>query len=188
MFKKFLALPVMLVALLAFTQSAPAEVGIKRTGAECDKMQRRDCDMTKAECDKRHSEYCDKADHRDCDKRGRNYGDYRRGKGGFNILMIADEIGLSADQVEKIKAIKSSHKKAHIRADAEIDILKIELKELSRDYSTDINVYARKVREIEAKKSDEKIARFKMRKDIRDIMTPKQRKKIKEYYMNKYKK
>ena len=173
MFKKFLALPVMLVALLAFTQSAPAEVGIKRTGVECDK---------------RHSEYCDKADHRDCDKRGRNYGDYRRGKGGFNILMIADEIGLSADQIKSIKSIKSSHKKANIMTDAEIDILKIELKELSRDYITDINVYAMKVREIEAKKSDEKIARFKMRKDIRDVMTAKQRKKVKEYYMKKYKK
>jgi hypothetical protein len=188
MFKKFLALPVMLVALLAFTPSAPAEVGIKRSGAECDKMQRRDCDMTKAECDKRHSEYCDKADHRDCDKRGRNYGDHKRGKGGFNILMIADEIGLSAKQVEKIKAIKSSHKKAHIRTDAEIDILKIELKELKRDYSTDIDSYARKVRELEAKKGDEKIARFKMKKEISDVMTSKQRTKVKEYYMKKYKK
>lgn len=184
MFKKFLALPVMLVALLAFTQSAPAEVGIKGTGEKCDKTQKRDRDM-------RHSEYCDRADHRDCDMRGegrRDYGDNKRGKGGFNILMIADKIGLSADQVKSIKGIKSSHEKAHIMTDAEIDILKIELKELSRDYSTDIDVYARKVRKIEAKKSDEKIAKFKMRKDIRDIMTPKQRTKVKEYYMKKYKK
>lgn len=191
MFKKFLALPVMLVALFAFTQSAPAEVGIKRTNKECDKTQKRDCDMTKAECDKRHSKYCDKTDHRDCDKRGgqgRNYGDHKRGKGGFNILMIADKIGLSADQVKSIKGIKSAHEKANIMTDAEIDVLKIELKELSHDYSTDIDVYANKVREIEAKKSDEKIAKFKLRKDISALMTPKQRNKIKEYYMNKYKK
>ena len=113
MFKKFLALPVMLIALLAFTQSAPAEVGITRTGAECDKTQKRDRD-------RKHSEYCDKTDHRDCAMKGehrRGYKDYKRGKSGFNILMIADEIGLSADQVKKIKAIKSSHKKAHIMID-----------------------------------------------------------------------
>ena len=138
----------------------------------------------------RHSEYCDKADHRDCNMRGegrRGYGDYKRGKGGFDILMIADEIGLSAKQVKKIKAIKSSQKKAHIRTDAEIDILKIELKELKRDYSTDIDSYAGKVRELEAKKGDEKIARFKMKKEISDVMTSKQRDKIKEYFKNKRK-
>lgn len=184
MFKKFLAVPVMLVAFLAFTQSVPAEVGITRTGKACDKTEKRDRDRI-------HSEYCDKTDHSDCDKRGgkdRNYGDHKRGKGGFNILMIADEIGLSADQVKSIGVIKSAHEKAHIRTDADIDILKIELKELSRDYSTDIDVYAGKVREIEAKKSDEKIAKFKMRKYIRDIMTSKQREKVKEYYKKKYKK
>lgn len=176
MFKKFLAIPIMLIAFLTFTQSVSAESGIKSTGEGCDK---------------RHSEYCDKKDHKDCDKksrRGQNDRDHKRGKGGFNILMIADELGLSADQVKSIKGIKSSYKKVHIMTDAEIDVLKIELKELSRDYSTDIDVYARKVREIEAKKSDEKIAKFKMRKDIRDMMTPKQREKIKEYYMKKYKK
>ena len=183
MFKKFLAVPTMLIALLAFTQSAPAEVGIKRTGEKCDKTQKRDRDM-------RHSEYCDKADHRDCDKRGRqgrNDGDHKRGKGGFDILMIADKIGLSEKQVKKIKAIKSSYKKAHIMAEAELDILKIELKELKHDYSTDIDTYARKVREIEAKKGDEKIAKFKMKKEISDVMTSKQRDKIKEYFKNKKK-
>ncbi|MBE9535548.1 MAG: hypothetical protein IMF07_00070 [Proteobacteria bacterium] len=176
MFKKFLALPVMLIAILVFTQSAPAEPEIKRTGKECDKTQKKDCD---------------KKSKKDCDKKGgerHSRGDYKRGKGGFNILMIADKIGLSADQVESIKGIKSSHGKAQIMTNAEIDVLKIELKELSHDYSTNIKVYARKVREIEAKKSDEKIASFKLRKDISALMTPEQRTKIKEYYMKKYKK
>ena len=72
--------------------------------------------------------------------------------------------------------------------DAEITVLKIELKELSHDYSTDIDIYADKVREIEAKEGDKKIAKFKMRKDMSALMTPEQRNKIKEYYMNKYKK
>ena len=179
MFKKFLAVPTMLIALLAFAQPSLSDSRV-----ECDKTQKRDCDI-------RHSKYCDKADHRDCDKRGErrhSYGDHKRGKGGFDILMIADKIGLSADQVKKIKGIKSSHEKAHIMTDAEIDILKVELKELRRDYSTDIDTYAKKVREIEAKKGDEKIARFKMKKEISDVMTSKQREKIKEYFRNKYKK
>ena len=101
--------------------------------------------------------------------------------------MIADKIGLSESQIKDIKAIKSAHEKAQIMTDAEIDVLKVELRELSRDYSTDINVYAKKVREIEAQKSDEKIANFKLRKDISALMTPKQRNKIKEYYMKKFK-
>ncbi len=196
MFKKFLAVPAILIALLAFTQTSFAAPWTKKAGEECDKTQKKDCDKKKkADCDKRHSKYCDKKDHRDCDKgewkgsgERHSRGDYKREKGGFNILMIADKIGLSENQMKNIKSIKSSHEKAHIMADAEIDVLKIELKELSRDYSTDIDVYAKKVREIEAKKSDEKIAKFKMRKDISALMTPEQRNKIKEYYMNKYKK
>jgi len=201
MFKKLLAVPLMLVALLAFTQAATAaEVGIKKTGEECDKTQKKDCDKKgKADCDKRHSRYCDKADHSECDKgewkgsdkkdgERHSYGDHKRGKEGFNILQVADKIGLSEDQVESIKGIKYSHEKAQIMTDANIEVLKIELKELSRDYSTDIEVYADKIREIEAKEGDKKIASFKMRKDIRDIMTPEQRDKVKEYYMKKYRK
>ena len=187
MSKKFLAVPAILIALLAFAQFVPAQAGIKSTGEECDKKQSRDCDkMKKEDCDKRHSEYCDKTDHKDCDKKGRKYGDNKSEKGGFNILMIAGEIGLSADQEKDIKAIKSSYEKAHIKIDAEIELLKIELKELSRDYDTDIDVYAGKVREIGAKRSDEKIAKFKMKKEIRAVMTPEQRTSVREYYMKKY--
>lgn len=196
MFKKFLTVATMLIALLAFTQPAFAAPWTKKAGEECDKTQKKDCDKKKkADCDKKHSKYCDKKDHRDCDKgewkgsgERHSRGDYKRGKGGFNILMIADMIGLSADQVKNIKGIKSSHEKVQIMTDAEITVLKIELKELSHDYSTDIDIYADKVREIEAKEGDKKIAKFKMRKDMSALMTPEQRNKIKEYYMNKYKK
>jgi hypothetical protein len=196
MFKKFLAVATMLIAFLAFTQPSLAVPWAKKTGEECDKTQKKDCDKKKkADCDKRHSKDCDKKDHKNCDKgewkgSGERHSrvDYKRGKGGFNILMIADKIGLSADQVKDIKGIKSSHKKTQIMTDAEITVLKIELKELSHDYSTDIDIYADKVREIEAKEGDKKIAKFKMRKDISAIMTPEQRNKIKEYYRNKYKK
>ncbi len=180
MFKKLLALPVMLIALLAFTLPATAKAGIKTTGEQCDKA---------------HKKYCDKEDHKDCDKgewkKGEGhhgYGHNKHGKRGFNILMMADKIGLSEDQIAKIKAIKSSHEKATIMIDAEIDVLKVELKDMGHDYSTDIKVYAKKVREIKSKEGDKKIAKFKFRKDISALMTPEQREKIKDYYMKKHKK
>ena len=190
MLKKIITAQTMLFALLIFASPALADAGITKTGEKCDKTRQE-------ECDKRHREICDKKDHSDCDKsyrkdcdkkRDHRRGDYRKGKKGFDILSLADEIGLSAKQVKKIKEIKSAHEKAEIMTGAEMDVLKLELKELKHDYSTDTKAFAAKVREIKTKEGDRKIAHFEMKKAIRKVMTTKQREKIKEYFKNKYKK
>ena len=185
MLRKIITAQIMLLALLTFASPHLAAAGITKTGKECDKAE-------KEECDKRHRETCDKKDHSDCD---RSYGRHteksehrHHGKKGFDILGIADEIGLSGDQVKQIKEIKSAYEKADIMAEAEIDVLELELKELKRDYSTDAGTYGKKVREVKTKEGDRQIAHFEMKKAVSKVMTAEQREKIKTYFRNKYKK
>jgi len=182
MLKKIITVQVLLLALLAFASPDFAGAGITKTGKECDKKQ---------------GDFCDKKDHRHCDrgdsKAGKTKGDHRHrdqrsGNKGFDILMLADEIGLSDDQVNQVKAIKSAYRKEDIMAQAELDVFELELKELKHDYSTDLKVYAKKVKEIKEKEADRQIARFMMKKDIRKVMTAGQREKIKAYFKNKHKK
>lgn len=182
MFKKIINAQTMLLALLIFGAPLVADAGITKTGEKCDKSK-------KEECDKRHRKVCDKKDHSDCDKKGEHRrGDHRRGKKGFNILNLADKIGLSDGQVKEIKEIKSDHEKADIMIGAEIDVLKVELKALKHDYSTDTKTYAKKVREVKTKEGDRKIAHFEMKKAISKVMTSEQREKIKGYFKKKHKK
>lgn len=129
----------------------------------------------KEKCDKSYKEKCNKSK-KDRDKR-------RYEKHRINILDHAEELGLSDKQAASIKDIKSAHEKEMIRLDADIDVLEVELKELHRDYDTSMDILSKKIREIERKKGDKRIAKYKMMRDIRKIMTPEQREKFKEIFM-----
>ncbi len=170
----------LLLSLAVFGSPAFAEMGGKEPGKVCDKIGTKECDMLKKkDCDHKRD---------DCDTWRYKKGDHRHGKGGFDILKIAEEIGLSGKQVKQIKGIKSGHEKKMIMLKAEIDVLELELSDLHRDYSTDAAAYGKKVRELFAKMGDKKIAYFQMKKEISGVMTEKQRDKIRDYFKKKYKK
>jgi len=66
------------------------------------------------------------------------HGDLKSHKRGFEnkisrkagkILRYKDELGLSADQVTKVKSLKNRVRKDLIRRDAEIDMLKVDIKD-----------------------------------------------------------
>jgi len=59
-------------------------------------------------------------------------------KKAYFFLKNADEIGLSDDQVMNVKEIKVAAKKEMIRKDADIELLKIDIK--SKLYSDNINL------------------------------------------------
>ena len=65
---------------------------------------------------------------------------------------------------------------------AEVEVLELELKELHREQSKGIDVLSKKIREIETKKGDLRIAKHKMMRDIGDVMTPKQREQFREIF------
>ena len=136
----------------------------------------------KEKCDKPYSKDCDKMDRKDCDKSKEGW---KSGKHRFDILDYTKELDLSDKQVEKIKDIKSAHKKETIKLQADIDVLELDLKEFHRDYTTSMDTISQKVRQIEAKKGDKEIAKFQMMRDVREVLTEKQREKIREIMQKK---
>lgn len=136
----------------------------------------------KEKCDKPYSKDCDKKYKKDCDKSKKGW---KNGKHRFDILKYADELGFTDKQVEKIKDIKSAHKKETIRLKADIEVLEIDLKEFHRDYTTSMDTITKRIREIEAKKGDRQISKYQMMRDIREVLTKKQRTKVREIMQKK---
>jgi len=112
------------------------------------------------------------------------------GKGGMNmedkfsrkakmILSNQDELGLSDDQVEKIKALKMKTKKGLIRTDAEIDIAALEIKAEMWADSADtesINKLIDKKYDLKKQKAKSLVAACAA---IRNILTKEQQDKMK---------
>jgi len=100
-------------------------------------------------------------------------------KAGF-IMMNETELGLSPDQVKKIKDLKMDTKKSLIKTDAEIDLLALEIK--GEMYEDTINTDA--TDKLIDKKYDLKKEKTKMLvgacASIKTILTKQQRDKMKE--------
>lgn len=75
------------------------------------------------------------------------------------IIENAGEIGLSADKVEAIKALKIETKKSMIRQDAEIEVAKIDIKSALYNYPIDVDAVNKLVdQKYELKKAKAKAA------------------------------
>jgi len=93
-------------------------------------------------------------------------------------LKQKEALELSEDQVAQLKSLKLTTQKAVIRKEADLRVLKLELKELWGNLKAkraDIEAKAKQVRRL----SDELWwLRFKAKLDARDILTPEQRQKV----------
>ena len=136
----------------------------------------------KEKCDKPYSKDCDKKSKKDCDKSKKSW---KSSKHRFDILNYTDEFGFSDKQVAKIKEIKSAYKKETIKIQADIDVLELDLKEFHRDYTTSMDTIAKTIRQLEAKKGDKQIAKYQMMRDVREVLTEKQRTKVREIMQKK---
>jgi Spy/CpxP family protein refolding chaperone len=131
-------------------------------------------------CDKKQEEKCDKKGSRElCEKKGHK--GKKHGK-RYDILNYTDQLGLSDAQVKVIRQMKLEFKKEKIKTEAEIEVLEIELKDIYRDSSASMKDISKKVREIEKKKGDVRIAKFKLKRDIRSRLNPEQLQKMLELY------
>ena len=96
------------------------------------------------------------------------------------LIKHADKVGLTDDQVVKLKAIHRTMEKKEIRAEAEKKITKIDLMEIMevKDFNLEkADAAAKKISGIETSKHLEML---KTLKEVRSILTDEQFKKIKE--------
>lgn len=96
-----------------------------------------------------------------------------------HLLKHEKDIGLTADQVAKLKDLQLSLDKARIKAEAEIQIAERELKALTDDEKSDIAAIEAKLKQSEDLQVGLRLTSIKMRRDVLAVLTPEQREKEK---------
>jgi Spy/CpxP family protein refolding chaperone len=96
-----------------------------------------------------------------------------------HLLKHEKEIGLTADQVAKLKDLQLSLDKVRIKTEAEIQIAERELKSLTDDDKSDIAAIETKLKQSEDLQILLRLASIKTRRDVMAVLTPEQREKEK---------
>ena len=108
--------------------------------------------------------------------------DGRGGAGSF-FSMAAGKLELSDDQKTAFARLKIEYKKATIKKKADVKIAKVELGEFHMSDEVDLDGLKKKLEEIALLKADLKFYRFKMREEFKELLTSKQKKKLKEFML-----
>jgi len=92
----------------------------------------------------------------------------------FSPSFLKDELKLSDDQIDKFKKVRNDYERESIRRGADIKIAEMDLWDLfdKKDFTAD--QIEKKVREVEAKKTDLRVFRFKQLSTVKSILTPEQ--------------
>jgi len=106
-------------------------------------------------------------------------GDMRDGMMGM-CLKHAEKLGLSDEQVNKITPIHREMQKKMIRAKADLEIARIELKEIMAVKDFDLEKAGAQVKKIEDIKTNKHLDMLKSMKEVRSILTDEQFKKMKQ--------
>ena len=94
-----------------------------------------------------------------------------------HLLQHQKEIGLTEEQVKKLKAIELDFDRAGIKTDAEIHIAERELLALVEDEKTDLSAIEAKVKQSEMLEVGQRMLAFKARYGALGVLTPEQREK-----------
>lgn len=124
---------------------------------------------------------------------------YGHGMGGHHastghllrgLLQSQKEMGLTDEQVAKLKAIQLDLDKTRIKAEADIMVAERELQALIEDDKTELSVIEDKMKQAELQEVALRIAALKARRDAMALLTPEQSQRVKavhEAMMKKYK-
>jgi protein CpxP len=96
-----------------------------------------------------------------------------------HLLKHEKEIGLTADQVTKLKDIQLNLDKTRIKAEADIQVAERELKALTDDEKSDLKAIEAKLKQSEDMQVALRMTSIKTRRDVLALLTPEQRAKEK---------
>ncbi|TKS60720.1 MAG: hypothetical protein EWM72_01025 [Nitrospira sp.] len=96
-----------------------------------------------------------------------------------HLLMHAKELGLKADQIAKLKALRLDLERTRLKTDAEIRIADLELDALVEDEQADFSAIEAKVQHKETLEAGLELATIKAKREALALLTPDQREKEK---------
>ena len=96
-----------------------------------------------------------------------------------HLLKHEKDIGLTADQVTKLKDIQLNLDKTRIKSEADIQVAERELKALTDDEKSDLKAIEAKLRQSEDMQVALRMTSIKTRRDVLALLTPEQRAKEK---------
>lgn len=102
--------------------------------------------------------------------------------GKMLFMQMPHILGLTPEQMDKVKALKSAYMKKTITAQAEIKVAEVELHDLASAGVVDLKKVKAKLDDIAGKKAELRFYRFKSLEDFKNILTPEQRKKMDDLF------
>lgn len=96
-----------------------------------------------------------------------------------HLLKHEKDIGLTGDQVVKLKDLQLNLDKARIKAEADIQIAERELKALTENENADLAAIEAKLRQSEDQQVALRMTSIKTRRNVMAVLTPEQREKEK---------
>jgi Spy/CpxP family protein refolding chaperone len=96
-----------------------------------------------------------------------------------NLLRHQQDLGLTDDQVTKLKVLALDQDRAQIRAHADVQVAERELRALVVDEKTELSVIEAKVKERESFEATLNFMGIKAKRDLYAVLTPEQREKQK---------
>ncbi|MEQ1796078.1 MAG: hypothetical protein ABL970_18035, partial [Nitrospira sp.] len=96
-----------------------------------------------------------------------------------HLLKHEKEIGLSAEQVAKLKDIQLNLDKTRIKAEADIQVAERELKALTDDEKSDLGAIEAKLKQSEDMQVGLRMTSIRTKRDVLGLLTPEQRAKEK---------
>ena len=102
-----------------------------------------------------------------------------------HLLKHQKEIGLTEEQVKKLKVIELDFDRGWIKSDAEIQVAERELLALVEDEKTDLSAIEAKVKQSGMLEVGLRMLAFKARHDALGVLTPEQREKGKAAHENR---
>jgi periplasmic protein CpxP/Spy len=94
-----------------------------------------------------------------------------------HLLRHAKEIGLTADQVAKLKTIQLDLNRTRIKTEAEIQVAELEMAALAEDEKADLAAIEAKVKQSEMLEVGLRMAAIKAKREAQALLTPAQREK-----------
>ena len=101
----------------------------------------------------------------------------------FSQSFLKDQLKLSDDQIDKFRKLRSEYEKESIKRGADLKVAEIELWDLMDKKDLTADQIEKKVREVEGKRTDLRVYRFKQLMTVKTILTPEQFEKFRSMGM-----